>query len=279
MFEKANWFRKTWKTYYAEGEGTPLPPPPVTPPVTPEPDGNAIDGDLMEGIKPIDGKFSQDHINAILARDRRKHQSAYAKVMSEFEALKSKSTLTAQERSELEERLQGVQKDLLTKEELAKDKMTKLEKKHKDAVDSLTKERDSWQHRFTESTIARSLFDSAIENNAYSPEQILAILRPSTRLVEALDDEGKPTGEMVPKVAFKDIKDNKPINLELTPSEAVKKMREMEKYLNLFKGEGVGGLGLQNRGGGSGTGVDLKELAKDPAAWAKARKDGKVKLT
>jgi len=263
MFEKKNWFQKVWKTYYAEGDVLP----PVDPPVD-------LDPDLLEGIKPIDGNFSQEHVNAILAKDRRKHQSAVTKLMSEFDALKSKSSMTAQERTELEERLQEVQKNLLTKEELAKDRMTKLEKQHKEAVGVLTSERDSWQHRFTESTIARSLVDAAAENDAYSPEQILAILRPSTRLVEALDDEGKPTGEMIPKVTFKDIKDKKPITLELTPAEAVKKMRDIDRYLNLFKGEGVGGLGLQNRN--SSGKVDLKELAKDPAAWAKARKEGKI---
>lgn len=219
--------------------------------------------------------FSQEEINKILAEDRRKHQDQTKKALEELDALKAKSNITAQEREELETRIEGMRSELMTKEELASKEKNKVATQHRTEITDVTKDRDHWKGKFTESTIQRTITDAAVENDAHVPEQIVAILRPNTQLVEALDAEGKPTGDLIPKVKFSDVdKDGKPVTLELTIPEAVKRMREIEKYLNLFKGEGVGGLGSLSRPGGKD--LDIKELAKDPKAYREARKKGDV---
>ncbi|KKK45456.1 hypothetical protein LCGC14_3165440, partial [marine sediment metagenome] len=140
---------------------------------------------------------------------------------------------------------------------------------------TLTADRDSWKKLFTNSTIERSITDAAASSNAFSPRQIVAILGRDTQLVEVLDSEGKPTGSLEPKVRFSDKdKEGKPVTLELSPDEAVKRMREMDEYLNLFRGDGAGGAGLRSQPGGKKP--DLKNLAQDPVAWRKARKEGTV---
>ncbi len=66
-----------------------------------------------------------------------------------------------------------------------------------------------------------------------------------TRLVEDLDAEGRSTGEFIPKVKFNDTDaEGKPITLDLTAKEAVKRMKELpERFGNLFKSNLSGGLG------------------------------------
>lgn len=228
-----------------------------------------------EAAKAGEKTFTQEQMNKILADERRKHETRTKTAIEELEAIKAKATLTDDERSDLEKRLESMKNDLLTKEELAKKDKDKLTKKHGEEVEKLTAERNSWQQRFTNQTIERNIIDSSLENDAFVPEQVVAILRPSTRLEEALDDDGKPTGKYLPKVTFEDTdKDGKPVTLNLSVKEAVKRMTELPKYGNLFKGKGVGGVGGGNTGDGKD--ADIAALAKDPKAYREARRAGKI---
>ena len=93
--------------------------------------------------------FTQDQINKALADDRRKHETRTQAAIDELEALKAKATLTDDERSDLETRLDTMKNDLLTKEELGKKDKDKLTKQYSKDLEKLTSERDSWQQRFT----------------------------------------------------------------------------------------------------------------------------------
>ncbi len=238
-------------------------------------DGGAGGGDGDGGGGAGDKSFTQEQVNTMLAEDRRKHKQATQKALEEIDALKARTNLTAKEREELEGRVSELNRQLLTKEELAAQEKTKLTTDFKNQLDGLTNERDSWKNRYTEASIVRSLTDAAVVNNSFNPEQVVAILRQNTQLAEELDAEGKPTGSLVPKVSFADTdKDGKPVTLELSPQDAVKRMTEKDQYLNLFKGDGTGGIGGTTRPGGKP--ADISELAKDPAKYREARKAGKV---
>jgi hypothetical protein len=251
----------------------PVDKPPVDAPPEEKPPVDEDTPPLPNGKKT----FTQDDVNRLLADDKRKHQEQVKKAISEVEALKSKSRLTQEEREDLDKRIAQMQNELLTKEELAKKERERLLKKHDDVVSSLAKERDNWKDRYVNSAIKRSITDAAATNDAYNPQQIVALLQSDTRLVEKLDDSGKPTGEFVPKIRFSDTdKEGKPVALDLDPTEAVKRMKELEHYQNLFKGTGVGGIGANNQP--SGKKLDAKKLASDPAAYRQARKDGKLKF-
>ena len=220
--------------------------------------------------------FTQDDVNRLLADEKRKHQASTRKALEELEAIKAKSNLTDQERVDLEGRLENMKNELMTKEELAKKEQDKITRKFTEDLNKVTGERDSWQQRFTNSTIQRTITDASVASKAFSPRQIVAILQPDTRLVEALDSEGKPTGEMIAKVEFSDVdKEGKPVTLDLTIAEAVKRMSEMDEYANLFKTDGAGGVGGANRGGGKP--LDAKKIAAtDPALYRKLRAEGKI---
>ena len=221
------------------------------------------------------GKFTQEDVNRLLADEKRKHEARTRKAIDELEAIKARATLTDQERTELETRLDNMKNELLTKEEMAKKELEKNTRKFTEELTKTTAERDAWQQRFSDSTIQRTITDAAIATKAINARQVIAILRPDTRLVEALDADGKPTGEMIAKVEFSDVdKDGKPVTLDLTVAEAVKRMSELEEYANLFKADGVGGAGGTNRG--SGKPLDAKAIAKNPALYRKLRAEGKI---
>jgi len=223
--------------------------------------------------------FSQEDLNRFLANEKRKWKQQQQKAIDELEALRAKANLTEEERQQYDDRIEQMKNELLTKEQLTQKEREKAEKAYKKELEKLTGERDNWKGRFTEATITRAITDAAVSNDAFVPGQIVAIVRPATQLAEELDAEGKPTGHLVPIVELKDKdKDGKPVTLKLSPKDAVKRMKEMDEYLNLFKGEGTGGLGGMNRGG-SAKQTDLKNLAKDPAAYRKARKEGKVNFS
>ena len=243
------------------------------------PPGDDADGAGVDGAGPpaddVKKTFTQDEINKILAQEKRKHQNVTQKALNEVEALRKKSSLTEKERHELDDRVEQLRTSLLTEQEKAKREADKLRRQHRERVTGLESERDTWKTRFTDSTIERSITDAAATNNAFNPKQIVAILGRDTRLVEDLDDQGVPTGTLVPKVRFKDKdKEDKSVVLELSPSEAIKRMKEIPEFLNLFKVEGTGGVGLRSQP--SGKKLDVRQLAKDPAAYRKAKAEGLI---
>jgi hypothetical protein len=260
---------KIWTPVYeGEGEGGEAAPTAVAPAAAP---AAASPATSIGGVE-----FSaeqQKAMNGILAQEKRQHQKVTQKALDEAQAASKKAQLTTQERKDLEQRLGQLQDELLTKEELSKKHAERQRMTYEEKVNNLTGERDSWQERYTESTIKRSITDAAATNNAFSPRQIVSILGAQTRLVEVLDQQGKPTGKLEPKVKFDDVdKDDNPVVLDLSPKEAVKRMKEMEEYLNLFKGEGTGGAGMRSQPGGRKP--DVRDLARDPAAYRAARKKG-----
>ena len=224
---------------------------------------------------PKKTNFSQEEVNTILAKDRRKHQVDLQTAVDELEAIKTKADLSKQERTDLDGRIEELQNQLLTKEELADKEKVKISRKHADTVKALEADVVEWKARFTTSTIDRAITDAASAHKAFANEQIVALLKPNTQLTEELDKEGGKTGNLVPRVQFQDTdKDGKPVTLDLAVGEAVKRMTEIDKYLNLFQGDGTGGLGASTKPGTKPE--DMSTLAKDPAKYRAARKAGKL---
>jgi uncharacterized protein (UPF0128 family) len=90
------------------------------------------------------------------------------------------------------------------------------------------------------------LTDAAVANNAFNPEQVVAILRPKTEVVADIDDDGKETGRYKALVTF-DTKDDKEESITVIedPAKIVKRMQDEERYMNLFKSDKTAGLNMK----------------------------------
>lgn len=212
----------------------------------------------------------QSKVNAILAAEKRKFQEQQQKTIAQLEVLKKEANLTQQQRDELQNRIEQLQSETLTKEQLAQRQLAEAEKKGKEALSGLEKERDVWRGMYTRETIQRSIADAAVINEAFQPKQIVALLESKCKLLENVGADGRPNGSFTPKVEFEDTdKDGKPVVLTLTVTEAVKRMKELpDTYGNLFKSKATGGVGGITADGVRQGAVDMN----DHQAYLKARK-------
>lgn len=221
---------------------------------------------------PTPKTFTQEDVNRFLADEKRKAQKANERTIKELETLKKNSALTEEEKGRLEDRVETLRNEFLSKEELAKKEAAKERNKTKQELETKEKESNKWKGLYEETVTQTGLLTAASSDpDIFNPQQIVDLLQPRTRLVEELDSEsGNPTGRYTPKVRFagKD-KDGKDIVLELAPTEAVKQMKEMpDKYGNLFKNGATGGLGSNN----VHKGPRGNEPPTDPVAFREWRK-------
>lgn len=224
--------------------------------------------------KEKEGLFDQEAVNTFLAKEKRKTQDAQKGLAEQLAEVKKTAELSTEERDDLTKQIEDLEKKYMTVEERNRQIAEKESKKHGNEIKTLIDERDTWQNRFTASTINATITKAAADNKAIATEQVAAMLLPSAKLAEKLDEAGKPTGRYEARVDFDDTdKDDKPITLNLTIPEAVKRMTELDKYGNLFEGGKIGGTGGTG-GKGKTKDLDIVKIAKtDPAKYRKLRKD------
>ena len=222
-----------------------------------------------------DKTFTQEEVNTFLAKEKRKTVEVQKKLADQLQTLKKTAELSGDEKTDLEKQITDLESKYLTSDELARQSADKATKKHQKEADDLVNDRDSWKNRYTRATINVAITQAATTNDAISAEQITALLQPTTKIVEKVDDAGKPTGIYEPRVKFQDVdKDEKPITLDLSVPAAVKRMTELPQYGNLFKGGKTGGLGSTGGVNGKGGKIDVAKIAReDPALYRKLRKE------
>jgi len=198
-------------------------------------------------------------VNSLLADNKRNLRKQVDDLTAMIDKLKSSNHGT----EELQEKIQQLQTNLSTKEEIAEREKKKIQKESESKITELTAKLETITKDYTSETLIRAITDAAVTNKAYAPEQIVGLLRGNARIEEELGDDDKPTGRRIPKVRITvPDEDGKNKELDLTVSEAVKVMRETPaKYANLFMQEGEGGLGMQGFGRG-GREPDLFQAAK-----------------
>jgi len=223
------------------------PPAPPAPPQDPPPAPPA----------PAPKTFTQEQVNTILAREKK----AVADRLSKLGEL---SSLTEQQANELAE-LRG---SLQTVEEQRAEELNVLKKKYETETTTLKTSAESWQKRFSDSTIKREL-QSAFAPVAHDPDQFIELFASKAELVEVKVD-GKLTGEFEVRVPHTLEVEGKKVTKKLTPSELQKALYDTPKYANLFKGKGSGGTG----GGSTGSSQGLSN-----EEYIKQRLAGKVEIS
>lgn len=207
--------------------GEPKPQPKGEPkgdPKTPSKEG----GDTKPKVK----SFTQEEVDNMLSSERNKYAT-------ELEELRNNTNLTAEEKTKLEQRVSELRDEVKAKEKLTSQEIKRIREEFQEELESSTKERDSWKNRFHELKIQRDILDQ-VATDAYSPRQIVNLLRPQSELTPILDEDGNETGDFETRVKLE--VDGKPASLRVP--EAVKIMKDdVENYGNLFKSNIKSGLG------------------------------------
>lgn len=254
---------------YFDDDDTPKDPPPKdTPPKdTPPKDTPPKDP------PPKDKTFSAEEV-AELEQKYKQQLNQYA---DDLETFQKKSQMTEQERKDLRDKVEKLRNEALSEKERKDRELQKLETEKQQQIEELTKEREEWRKRYTETILNNSLLDAAMKNKAVDPQQIVDMLYHKTELVDELDDNEQSTGQLIPKTTIMDkTKEGKVIPVQLPVNEAVKRLSEMESYWNLFQGEGTGGTGRINRHKTAPSGDNLADAAKrDPEEYRKLRRGKK----
>jgi DNA repair exonuclease SbcCD ATPase subunit len=221
--------------------------------------------------------FSQEDINRFLADDRRKHSQKFEQLEAAYKDALENQSLSKEQREQLEAKLEDLQKTFRSREQQLEHDKKQLEDKYAKEVKDWESKATTWEQKYKQTLIDRSLQDAAIINDAFNMAQIVSLLRPMTKFVEKTDDQGRATGDSVPMVDLTDIdtKTGDAIITRRTPEDAVRRMKELPTLFgNLFKSNVVSGVGAGTATGGnmSGSGrIDPTKISVEQ--YMKLRKD------
>ncbi len=231
-----------------------------------------------------DKTFNQSDVDKIvqerLARDRKAREETqrdeYKTLETSYQELLENQNLTVDERDKLSTKLEDVQKQLRTKDQQSEHDMQQVRSEYETKLAAEKQARESWELRFRDSSISRSIQDAAAKHEAYDADQLEAILRPMAKLDPVTDTAGNETGAFQTLIDFPD-QDEKGDRKDFqgTPDAIVKRLKELPKYQNLFKANVASGLNANSATGGQTPGsngrIDASKLTMEQ--YVKIRKE------
>lgn len=192
------------------------------------------------------------------------------KAAAEAAKLAEDKRLTQEERDQYAKQRDDLESQYKTQKELEEQRVKKLQDDHKKQLETAQGDVKVYKSKYATLLTDTSLLEAVATADEVIPGQLKKFLKPDTFLTDELDESGKATGNQVVKVNFDDVDAaGKAIKLVLSPSEAIKRMKELpERFGNFFKGVGVGGVGAANGKGGAAAG----SMPSDTGAYIAQRK-------
>ncbi len=209
--------------------------------------------------------FDQSAVNRYLADDRRKTEAKYEKRLktelqrqeTEYSKLLANKNLTEQDRDSLRVSLAEVEDQLHTKEELLLKEKKELETKLTGKITETVEQSKTWETLYKDSSIKRELQEAAVKHEAFNTHQMVSALKPYTKLVGT-------DGDFEVMVDLDDVIEGKSVVTTLSPDDALKRMKELDMYQNLFKANVVSGVGgNSNTDGASGVQLDPRSMSQE----------------
>jgi len=198
--------------------------------------------------------FTQEQVNNIVATDRRKLEEALKKTEKQYQDLLASQSLTEQERKALQANLEMVQGQLRSKEEQLLLEKKQMEETYAGKLQEVEKKASFFETLYRDSTIDRALQDAAVKHEAWSPSQVVTLLRGQTKMLEETDPKtGRLTGRYKPVVEMQALNTTtgEIETKAYTPEDAVKKMKDTpDTWGNLFRSGVVSGIGAGTATGG-----------------------------
>lgn len=230
-----------------DGAGGTSPPPPPPPPAT--------------------GTFTQDQVNAMMAKHKREMQEQNKKLSDDLATALEKINLTEAERAGFEETLGNIKSQHLTEAQKLTQENEKWKKKYEKDMATAAEEGKSWKSRFETTVITNAILQGASQHKAIKDTQLVDLLSGRAKVVQDVDDAGKPTGGFTVKLPVKttDPKTKEAVVIELPVAEAIGEMKKDEGYFNLFESDDKSGLGGSGnaRTKSTGNGGFQKNMSKD----------------
>jgi hypothetical protein len=201
--------------------------------------------------------FTQDEVNKFLADERRKTTQKYTQLEGAYKEALANQNLTQEQRVQLEEKLEDLQKTFRTKEEQLKHEQKAFEERYTKELTGWKDSAQAWEARFKNTMLEQKLQDAAVKHDAHNPNVLTTLLKTMSKVVEKTDDQGKGTGEWQTIVDLTDVdaKTGEMIVTRRTPEDAVKRMKELPEYGGLFSSNVVSGIGAGTAPGGNRTGA------------------------
>jgi hypothetical protein len=225
-----------------------------------DPETPVVSDDVDPSVTPADDPaktktprtFTQEDVNKIVQQRLAKEREAQAKeqeknkeLITKLQELEKRADLTKEERDALNIRLEELRSEKLSKEGQLARELDTLKQENERIAREKEEVETTWKTRYNNFRIEKELADAAIAHDARTPDQLVKLLKESTRIDQEIDKvTNKPTGNLIVKTRITDFdEDNQPFEVELTPREAVARLREMpEIWGNQFMSKAQPGI-------------------------------------
>ncbi len=200
-------------------------------------DGDAPDlsggTDPSQPPAPPAKTFTQEEVNAMLAKERRGLEKKLAEMEAQVQSMMTAPGLTDEQKAEMEAIKESLQRQLQTKDEQVKIAVQKVKTELETKLSVAQKEAEEANRRYREHVIQTELMQAAATAEAYSPSQVVKLYRDRVKEVD---------GRLI--VEFEDVAaDGKPMLSAMAPAEAFRRLKELNGTANLFRSNVVAGVG------------------------------------
>lgn len=232
--------------------------------------------------KTGDKTFTQDEVNKFVAERNKALKAKYEQMETDYQELLQQQNLTDGQRRKLEDSLERVRQEMMTKEQRLESEKKKAQAEFDTKLKAAQEEAGKYKDLFESTSIARAITDAASTAEAFNPKLFIAHLAPKSKMVEELDAEGNPTGELVPRVEWTSVDEEGKKHVSMkTPEEAVKLMKEnVVEFGGLFKANVAAGIGAGTAPGqvSSAGNVDHAKISTDDYMKLASTPEGRKKL-
>jgi len=203
-------------------------------------------GETQQQQQNTERTFTQVEVDQFVQKRNKALKAQFEQMEKNYETLLKQQNLTKEQRDKLENDLEAVRSEMMTKEQRLAAEQKKAEAKYQADLKAAAEEATKYKSLYEESTISRAIQDAAVKADGFSPGQFVAYLAPKTKMVEEVDSQGTVTGKLVPRVEWTavDQETGATVVMLKTPEEAVELMKEnVVDFGNMFKPNVAAGIG------------------------------------
>jgi hypothetical protein len=193
--------------------------------------------------------FTQDELDRIvgerLARGKDRFKVEKADLLRQYNELLENHKLTDEQRKSYEIRVNELESQVLSKDELAAKRLKQREEEWAARLRQTEERLEHYRTQHQSFRIKTEVLEAAAANKALNPSQVLGLLAPAARVEEIPDDQGKPSGQYRIMIAVAVEENGQAVEKCLPVREAVKVFLEQPSNFNLVKSTMQGGSGYQ----------------------------------